>query len=30
MDFPVYLGSQEIKLLHGAARLRFDTGSVMH
>ena len=26
-DFPVYRGLQEIKLLHGAARPRFDTGS---
>jgi len=26
-DFPVYRGLQEIKLLHGAARSRFDTGS---
>ena len=24
-DFPVYQGLQEIKLLHGAARSRFDT-----
>jgi hypothetical protein len=26
-DFPVYRGLQEIRLLHGAARPRFDTGS---
>src|SRR5215217_7782928 len=28
-DFPVYRGLQEIKLLHGAARPRFDTGSTL-